>query len=311
MKKLSLILCFFITSACFSAENQTMTMPAMPSMPVTMHPTVGSGFYTPGSAGFYSGSRIYNPSYTQPKKSESNNTPKEKKESTQKQNLDMLFQDLTTPEAPVLKQMKFGNQNAITASDLNSLNSMGILGSFSSVLGNSVFSTENYSSATSSENQNAVLTKILNGLNDIKRQTVDSETSLKKAATFSTPSKQGSQILRFKIDGQNILSSCKDIYISDRESDGSFLVTGDRKYVSKGFSLDETFYILFKSNGSRDSTTTYEVQTDLSQNFENKDSLLYKLGLKDKLSASKTGNLVTLKSNSAGFLADLLISLEN
>lgn len=112
------------------------------------------------------------------------------------------------------------------------------------------------------------------------------------------------------MNGYDILSTCKKIYFSEQESDGTFLLTGDRKYFSANKSRSETFYFFFNSKGSDGGITKYKVTPAVSQDSENKYSFLYGLTQKDELEAERTGNLITLRSNDGnGWKMDLLISM--
>ena len=116
-------------------------------------------------------------------------------------------------------------------------------------------------------------------------------------------------ILRFVINGYDILTSCKTVYFSRKETDGTFLLTADRKYLSDGKINSETFYFLFKADGRGGSEAGYNVVPQIMQAQENTNSLVYKLTKQNNLKAEKTGNLVSMRVNFEGLTADLLLDI--
>ena len=115
------------------------------------------------------------------------------------------------------------------------------------------------------------------------------------------------QILRFIVNGTNILDSLRTVWFSRQENDGTFLVTGDRKYYEDSKVREETFYLLFKADGNGGSAMGYNVEGKVMQDYENKNSLLYKIANDTQLKANKTGNLITLSNNSENLKINLLI----
>ncbi|MDE5897941.1 MAG: hypothetical protein K2H09_01555, partial [Treponemataceae bacterium] len=114
-------------------------------------------------------------------------------------------------------------------------------------------------------------------------------------------------ILRFVVNGYDVLATCREVYFSSRENDGTFLLTGDRKYLSDGRTRDETFYLLFHADGACGAAAGYDVQPAVVQDYPNEYSFLYQLAQRNGLKADKTGNLVSMRVNSADWNMDLLL----
>ncbi|MGP1522948.1 MAG: hypothetical protein ACTTKC_06590 [Treponema sp.] len=172
------------------------------------------------------------------------------------------------------------------------------------------------------QNQTAILLQAVIEKLDALQKTVDlqnsakgttSGTDTKRAAkqdTQDTQDKQGGRILRFVAGNYNILPSCTAVFISQPEADGSFLLTGDRKYRSEnsaaGKIYGETFYFLFKAAGGG----TFNAAFSLSQQPENPDSPLYALTRASFLQAVRTGNLVTMRVLAENVQTDLLLDID-
>ncbi len=298
------ILSLFVTT---TVAAQT-AMPAMPAMPSITAPTIGSEFYVPGSSGFYTGN-----SSTSAKSSVSN----KKADSTTSKSADSKKSQASTSDVKSItadelnKQIAFENENAttiqnltniLTASDLTSLQNLGMLGRFSNLL-------EDKHQSDSLQITPELLKQVLSELNELKEK-VNLENKNSNALLSKSSSQDESKILRFNINSNDVLKSCTDVFFSTQESNGSFLLTGDRKYTIKGIPHAETFYLLFKATGSENGITTYEVIPNLSQDEENTASMLYLLAQKEELTANRTGNLVTLRTSDPNFKMDLLLSLE-
>lgn len=114
-----------------------------------------------------------------------------------------------------------------------------------------------------------------------------------------------SLLLRFTVNGYNVLETCKTLYFSTPDKDGSFLCTGDREYTANGTLRKETFYMLFTSSGKN----TYEVAVRVLQDYLNEYSFVYQLAMKENLQAVKKGNLIYLIVDETLWKLDFLISL--
>ena len=117
-------------------------------------------------------------------------------------------------------------------------------------------------------------------------------------------------ILRFKINGFNIADSLTQVFFSEAEADGSFLLTADRKYFVNQSQMNETFYFLFKTKSSNGAVTSYEVIPTIAQDKKNANSFVYRMCQLGDLTAQKTGNLVVLHYDEGGFNADMLLNID-
>jgi hypothetical protein len=119
----------------------------------------------------------------------------------------------------------------------------------------------------------------------------------------------GAQILRFRINGSDILSSCRDIYFSEMDSSGVFMLTGDRKFTSNQQIFDETFYFLFQPKTANAGTAVYDVAVSVSDVDLTAQSYLKLLLNHSPLSAFRTGNLIAVRAQENDVSVDLLIDL--
>ena len=166
------------------------------------------------------------------------------------------------------------------------------------------------------QNQTAVLLQAVIEKLDALQKTVDLQNSAKGSVAETDTvqagkqDKQGGRILRFVAGNYNIFPSCTAVFISQPETDGSFLLTGDRKYRSEnsaaGKIYGETFYFLFKATGGG----TFNAAFSLSQQPENPDSPLYALTRASFLQAVRTGNLVTMRVLAENVQTDLLLDID-
>ena len=125
----------------------------------------------------------------------------------------------------------------------------------------------------------------------------------------SESTKHKAKVLRFNVNGYNILNTCRTIYVSSQNPDGSFLISGDRIYISDGKRCSETFYIYFNSRKTSQDMTKLFVTVSVDQNPANENSFLYLISQNKNLVASKTGNFVTLRNSDNDLAIDLLIDL--
>ena len=258
---------------------------SMPSMPWISAPVAGSSFYTPGKRW----------------------TSQNENSSQQKQNQES--QGKKSAASADLENSLLGGGvsdfSNLTAQDLVQLAQRGSISSVSSLLGYSSFN-RSASSSGAADNQ-ILLKKILSELEEIKKA---QGSSLTAAATGTKPSALPPKILRFAVNANDILSNCVQVYFSDLESDGSFLLTGDARSLFENQSLTETFYLLFKASGTQNSKTVYTVTPSLSQSKECP-TPLSKFCASQTLTASRVGNLVTLKAMQEGLVGDLLLDIGN
>lgn len=254
---------------------------SMPSMPRISAPVAGSSFYTPGKNFLRKN-----------EKSGVKTIQSQTKESVASKDLE---NSLLGNEG-----LDFSN---LTAQDLVQMAKSGSLTNVSSLLGNATFNGSNASN--NSPNNQLLLKQILSELKEIKETQASSLTA---AQTGTKPSSLPPKILRFVVNANDVLSKCVQVYFSDRENDGSFLLTGDAKSLFENQNISETFYILFKACGTKNSKTIYTVTPSLSQSQECP-SPLSKFCGQNSLQASRVGNLVTLHTIQNGNVCDLLLDI--
>lgn len=274
--------------------GQSIEMPAMPEAPAmpSMPSVSGSGsFYTP----------------TFPSSSGTSKSASAKTDSSTKSSETVLSDGTTTSD--VLSSLLGVNTSTLTASDISSLYDSGL---FSRLSG--LDSTSSLSSYSTSATTNVLLQQVLNSLNDLKSKQNNASAAekqvLENTQTDSETFKQREPtILRFKINGYNIADSLTKVFFSEPETDGSFLLTADRKYYSNQKLMTETFYMLFKTVSSTGSSVFYKVQPAIVQDNKNENSFVYKLMNKHNLTAEKTGNLVVMHVND-DLTADMLLDID-
>jgi protease II len=197
-----------------------------------------------------------------------------------------------------------------TEADLSSLSTLS-----STLLNSSSLTSTNNSVAT-----NTILTQILQRLEQLQAQ-VDkinsqpqqvSEKNLQNKNEVQTNTTQQqisesknnqNKILRFKINNYDLTKSFTTLFFSEKEKDGSFLLTGDRVYNLYGKQMSETFYMLFKNENGNN----FEVAVALNQNDENQNSFLYKFAKDSPYKSQRTGNLFFINSNKNDLKIDILI----
>lgn len=290
-KKAVLAAVFLMLSGItFSIFAQSLDMPEMPEMPSM--PTIGGGFYTPSFP-----TRV------------KNNTQNQNTTENGKEKNETVLTESITPESVLTSNLTKGN--ILTAYDISSLYDSGLFSNLSSLDTTSTMSNYNTTSST-----NVLLQQVLNGLNDLKKQQQNASAKEKNELNATKTDsenfkKREPSILRFKINGYNIADSLTKVFFSDTEPDGSFLLTGDRRYFVNQQVRTETFYMLFKTIGSNGSTLTYRVQPTLVQDHKNENSYVYKLSGVKNLTAEKTGNLVVIHYSGDSVNADLLLDIDS
>ena len=279
----------------------SVSMPSLsnsesPAMPKISAPVLGTRFYTPG----FVSTNISN-------KENKLNSSENEKTSTQKEE-EKAKNVKTSGSDSVLKAL-----NYLSADDVSYLGGNGLFGGIYGLLGNDVAVSNQFAK----NNQNDVLLdSVMAELSELKEKTERNSQALKKSNLPVTNSgaagenlKFKPKILRFLVNGYNLKDTIRTVYFSKKENDGSFLLTGDRKYTSDGKSRDETFYLLFKADGNCGTSAGYFVEPQVIQDYKNEYSFLYQLSQKPKLKAEKTGNLVSLKYVSDGWNMDFLLDI--
>ena len=275
----SKLLCTAVLCAAhfvLTAEQSPVTMPAMPlppsiEMPTVSAPVMGGSFYRPG--------KIYGMPALPP-------SPPKAASAAVSPVLSAENPVQTAPALPSFAGDALGRHDYLRAADIQSLGQNGLLGGVYNLLG----STAAAKNQTQDVNTTLLLQNIL--------------TEIEGSLHGLRPA-----MLRFVINGYDILSTCKTVYLSEPESDGTFLLTADRKYLVDGKQNAETFYFLFKSDGRGGGQGGYSVIPEVSQSPENPASLVFRLSRQENLTAAKTGNLVSLRASIDGLTADLLLDI--
>ena len=278
---------------------QSVEMPSMPSMstitmpdmPTISSPTMDGKFYKPSV-----------PQQLQPQTKTNNTSNSETKSST-----DAVLSDATTSEDILLSLLT--NSNLLSASDISGLYDTGSFDTLSSLTGLTGYGSTTDLSTT------LLLREILQKLNEMKIEQNSASAAVQEAnaakqqdsQTFKT---RNPSILRFKINNYSIKDSVIQVFFSEPEPDGSFLLTGDRKYYLNNRGCTETFYMLFKAVKSNGNTTTFSVTPSIAQGTENKNSYVYKFCQLKDITAEKTGNLVVVHYDNNGISADLLLDID-
>lgn len=270
-----------------------MEMPQMPSMPeisgMPQMPSIGGGFYKP---------EIPNVK-NQNTKTFDDKTDSEKSESVISSNnsTDNFVANL------------LGSNANLTAQDISSLYDFGLFDDISSLTANA-----NINSGTN-VSTNVLLQQILTSLDELKQENKTKSDAEKQNQnnlqednhTFKS---RNPNILRFKINGYNILDSIQTVFISKPENDGSFLLTADRIYYVNQKQRKETVYVLFKAIGSNGSSTTFQIEPEIVQDVKNQNSFVYKMAQRNDLTGKKTGNLVVINNSDKNMQIDMLIDID-
>lgn len=288
---------------------------SMPEMPTVSMPSIGSGFYTPGRSDFYNPNLNRNQNSSASKaNSQTANTQTSSDSANTANSSSNQSQNSALTQAQNLNKFAQSSSSALnqlTADDISSMNNLGIFSQLSGLLGRGNSNLQN--TVTASTVDSATLQQILSELTELKNQMANGTTASEKSAgenAFSNIVKNEPKILRFTVNGYDLLATCKKIYFSELETDGTFLLTGDRKYMSESKVRSETFYFYFHAQGTENGITKYAVTPAVSQDYENQYSYLYQLTQKNTLTADRTGNLVTLRIQDGEWNMDLLLSLD-
>ncbi|MCQ2579408.1 MAG: hypothetical protein MJ159_01760 [Treponemataceae bacterium] len=212
-----------------------------------------------------------------------------------------------TDEKPAAaKDTSSNNEAYLTAASLANLSTSFLGGGTSQnkdIISNLLNNTNNENQTT-----NVLLQQILTQLENMQKE-IDEKPVFnsiqEKPKTFEEPPQNGAKIIRFSANGYNLLSTCREIFSSEQSNDGSFLITGDRKYLSNNQTRTETFYLLF----NKISAKTYDVAVTVIQDYQNSYSFLYQLSGKMPLTAYATGNLISLTVNEPEWKFDMLIDI--
>ncbi len=254
-------------------------------MPTVTAPHLGGGFYTPVAP-------------KAPVMDKSSATVQE--------------QTTVTPSDSVTRETQRAAATAagglgLTATDLTSMDQLGLLSS--GILGGGSLSALKAATAktSSAPADSLLLQQILAQLTELKAQLEKQDLP---AAANRQETTANRRILRFVVNGYDVLATCRDVYFSVPETDGSFLLTGDRKYLSNGANRSETFHLLFAAKAAENGFAQYGVTAAVTQDYTNEYSFLYQLAERQPLTAQRTGNFVSLRVNDPDWKLDLLVALD-
>lgn len=276
-------------------------------MPSISAPTIGSPFYRPGS----------NYHFQQPRNNSALKTnitcPDSNLQKTAEASEKAEKQSSLLPVLSSVPAAGTADADWLSAGDIAALGQNGLINGIYGLLGNA---SAAYPSGSSTD---MLLLRILERLNELKAEQKNASAEEKTNASGNpaqnsvlsekNDSPQRPAIVRFVINGYNVLDTCRTVYFSRKETDGSFLLTGDRKYLSDNAVRKETFYLLFQADGNSGSLKGYDVQPAVVQDYQNEYSFVYQLAQKRNLKAAKTGNLVSLRSASPDWNLDLLLDI--
>ena len=269
-------LCF--GAVCFTQSVQVPTPPEIPtvnvpsvSAPTLSVPALSAPAFDAGTG-------------TAQKQPQSNEQKKAQNSSAAAASGKVVSPSLSAADISMLSNL-FGSGNPL------SLNALG---------GNTA--AANAASLSASQGETAALLQAVLEKLDTLQKTVE-----QKLAAPSSPHEaaNGGRILRFISGSYNILAGCTAVFISKPEGDGSFLLTGDRTYRTGSGTFGETFYMLFKSRADG----MFNVAVSVNQHTENPQSVLKNLEKCPVLTAAKTGNLVTMRTQTPNGTIDLLLDI--
>ncbi|MEE0353926.1 MAG: hypothetical protein UDP17_11345 [Treponema sp.] len=291
ISKTSIVLAL-TAAAVFNASAQSTSFSSItsPSMPTISSPEIGNGFYSPGS--------VLKPEYI--KNTSQNNSSQSEKTKAENKNAE---------SSNAKSEMQKKILSALSAKDISLLNEKG----FSSDINSMIFSL---SSSDNSQETKILLNKILAEIEKIKDKSSQDNSKKKTAEVSAAPAKEEklpekakARLLRFSVNGYDILRTCRKIYISEVQLDGTFLITGDRVYSSDGKNRTETFHILFKTSPNENGTLNYKAAANVTQDYLNENSFLYQLSKFESLPAMRVGNLVSMRTEDPNWKLELLIDL--
>ena len=259
---------------CFGAAcfAQSVQAPTPPEVPTVSVPSVSAPAFNAGAG-------------TAQRQPQSNEQKKAQNSSAAAASGKLISPSLSAADISMLSNL-FGSGNPL------SLNALG---------GNAA--AANAASLSASQGETAALLQAVLEKLDTLQKTVE-----QKSAAPSSPHEaaNGGKILRFISGSYNILAGCTAVFISKPEGDGSFLLTGDRTYRMGGGTFGETFYMLFKSRADG----MFNVAVSVNQQTENPQSVLKSLEKCPVLTAAKTGNLVTMRTQTPNGTIDLLLDID-
>lgn len=274
----------------------TVSAPTMEPMPTVAAPTVSAPTLSPSSAGqatAASGTKAA----TAAKASASTATGAKATTTA----------GASATSAAALSLLGLGSDSALLGALSGTDSDSAGLDALSSLLGTSSSSTDS-----------ATLGKILNLLEKQQAQSTASASAAPAVSTSTGTSASaqanekagivsGGEILRLAVNGYNLFPTVTTVVSSILAKDGSFLITGDRAYLSSGRTFAETFYLLCRKNADG----SYRLFADVSQNAPNEYSYLWQLARKTPIKGTLTGDLLVFRSTEKAWSCDLVIRIIN
>lgn len=287
----------FFTCAFYANGEDSISMPSSPAMPSVSVPQISNGFYIPGSSDFYTGQKSATAAAATNFSASANSSPTNS--STQSANATQIK---TTSQI----------ENSQTAQDItsnlvNSALSTSLAGSLTDS-GNSLINSSQILNSLSGLLSGKTVTTGTDQLFTTSAQSLEQASKTVKNDSSSVQNSSSPSILRFLINGTDMIPFCKTVFFSSAETDGSFLLTGDCRYELNGSTRNETFYLLFRSTGSKNASQEFSVTASVFQDKEDSSTYLYALTKIGNLTAQKTGNLISLKSKENGTVLNMLLS---
>lgn len=281
----------FFTCAFYANGENSISMPSSPAMPSVSVPQISNGFYIPGSSDFYTGQKSTTAAAATNSSASANSSPTNSStqtaNSTQSTNA-QTAQNITSNI--VNSALSTSLAGSLTENGNSLVNSSQILNSLSGLL----------SGKTGTSSTDQFFTASAQSLEQAAKTVKNDSSSVQNSCSPS--------ILRFLINGTDMIPFCKTVFFSSAETDGSFLLTGDCHYELNGSTRNETFYLLFRSTGSKNASQEFSVTTSVFQDKEDNSTYLYALTKIGNLTAQKTGNLISLKSKENGTVLNMLLS---
>jgi hypothetical protein len=207
--------------------------------------------------------------------------------------------------ASALAMLGLGSDNALLKALSGSDGDSGSVDALSSLLGGK----------GGSSSDSATLNKILALLEKQEAAKTDATAASATSGSSSDPATakpekadspritSGGELVRLSVNGYSILPTVTTLVSSILARDGSFLITGDRRYLSSNRYRSETFYLLCRKTGKE----SYRLYADVNQDEKNTYSFLYQLARKSPIEGRLTGDLIVFCTKDAAWKLDCVI----
>jgi hypothetical protein len=209
--------------------------------------------------------------------------------------------------ASALAMLGLGSDNALLKALSGSDSDSSGIDALSSLLGGK----------SGSSSDSAALNKILSLLEKQEASTAKTSAPTESTTTGVTPASalaktekaetphitSGGELVRLSVNGYSILPTVTTLVSSILARDGSFLITGDRRYLSSNRYRSETFYLLCRKTGRE----SYRLYADVNQDEKNTYSFLYQLARKSPIEGKLTGDLIVFRTKDTAWKLDCVI----